>query len=610
MRNGTCLKNAMFFIIVVIVIVNICFGQSYWKRTYYEGYAETWILTNKPTILQTQDDGFIYGENIISSGASEISIKLRKIKANGDTLWTRTFPGEMGQDQSTIIPTPDGNFLVAGLTTVGSYFLMKINSNGDVLWTKTYGEITGTSLYIILPTSDDNFLLGGLGYRDISIVKVTPNGDFLWTRTFKCTPDLSGFTILPITQGYLLSFLKNKDCKGSALNYLLKISQNGDSIWTKIFEETGDFHTFFNIILPTIDGNYLLGGHRVGIDSRSVLLAIITPNGETLWTGTYNQDVDEICAVLPIPDGNFIIAGCYTKYYPPNAWLTKIQPNGDNLWTKVYKGGIEYVSFSKILPTSDGNYLLAGKNYLSNEPGWGICLVKINHNGDTLWTRSIIPPADVYQPTIYSTQDDNFILAGFDVNMKKSVLIFIVADQYASNASLFTYKIPTYCDDTLNFGYVPLKTPSGMIVSTGGTISWTPQTDSAYMEHVEFLVVNDAGGKDTLTFNIFINSNYKAQIKSIKQSNFIKNACNSFEILTAPSSHRITFSLPAATTSLHIYDINGRLIDRVVPIISNSRAYAVWPGNSPGCAKIPTGKYFAKVTMGKNGAVKPFLYIR
>ncbi len=44
-----------------------------------------------------------------------------------------------------------------------------------------------------------------------------------------------------------------------------------------------------------------------------------------------------------------------------------------------------------------------------------------------------------------------------------------------------------------------------MTVSLGGAISWTPTTDSAYMDHAEFIVADDQGAKDTVTFNIFVN---------------------------------------------------------------------------------------------------------
>jgi len=49
-----------------------------------------------------------------------------------------------------------------------------------------------------------------------------------------------------------------------------------------------------------------------------------------------------------------------------------------------------------------------------------------------------------------------------------------------------------------------------MTVSPGGTISWTPATDSVYTEHVEYLVVNDDGRKDTLTFNMFVQFGLRA----------------------------------------------------------------------------------------------------
>jgi hypothetical protein len=148
-----------------------------------------------------------------------------------------------------------------------------------------------------------------------------------------------------------------------------------------------------------------------------------------------------------------------------------------------------------------------------------------------------------------------------------------------------------------------------MTVSTGGTVSWTPTTDSVYMDHAEYLVVNDAGRKDTLTFNIFVNSDYHAPA-SIKPSRITKSPSKPFEIISTTFSNKIKFSLPSSVTSICIYDINGRIVDRIAPIVSTSGASAVWPCNGAGNGKIPTGKYFAKVSDGRKSAVKSVLYVR
>jgi hypothetical protein len=186
--------------------------------------------------------------------------------------------------------------------------------------------------------------------------------------------------------------------------------------------------------------------------------------------------------------------------------------------------------------------------------------------------------------------------------------IIDVADQYANNNQAFTYKIPVYGPDTLNFGYSPLKTPPGMTVSLGGAISWIPQTDSAYVEHIEYVIVNDLGKKDTLLFNLFVNYPMTA---SIKPSPAKKNDLKQFDIVTIPPSGTIKFSLPPSVSHVSIYNINGRLVDKIAPTISNCTMVAIWSGISSSGSKVPTGRYFVKVSSNNHTSmVKPFLYIR
>jgi hypothetical protein len=239
--------------------------------------------------------------------------------------------------------------------------------------------------------------------------------------------------------------------------------------------------------------------------------------------------------------------------------------------------------------------------------GW---LLKTKPNGDTIWTKNYGGAGDDYFYTIQPTSDGNFWAVGstnsFGMGRDDGWIIRLIADQYAYKDSLFIYKIPTYGEDTLDFGYTPLKVPSGMRVSLGGTISWTPQSDSSYIEHVEYLVLNDTGRKDTLTFNILVNYYPSA---SVKFSRINKTQINSFKITATSSSNRIKFVLPSLTTSFCIYDVNGRIVDKINPVITGSEAYAFWPGASSSCTKIPQGKYFAKISLGENTTVKPFLIV-
>jgi hypothetical protein len=119
------------------------------------------------------------------------------------------------------------------------------------------------------------------------------------------------------------------------------------------------------------------------------------------------------------------------------------------------------------------------------------------------------------------------------------------------------------------------------------------------MDHIEFQVSDDFGKKDTLTFNIFVNSKDRPS-KVINPASSLSNQAHQSGIAIFSSSSYINFSLPVTTGSLAIYDIHGRLVQKL-SITSNM---AVWRG------KITAGRYFAKMTDGKRDMVKAFMVVQ
>jgi hypothetical protein len=232
---------------------------------------------------------------------------------------------------------------------------------------------------------------------------------------------------------------------------------------------------------------------------------------------------------------------------------------------------------------------------------WDAYLLKIKPDGDTLWTKTYGDTDNSWAFAITPTPDGNFIVAGYTQSSagdQKVFLFSLIDDRYAYKNTPFFFKIPI-SGDSLSHGYTPLKVPTGMTVSLGGTISWTPTTDSSYMDHVEFLVSDDVGKKDTLTFNIFVNSKDHPS-KAINPTSGLKNQAYQSGISISTFSSYTSFSLPVPTGSLAIYDIHGRLVQNL-SIINNS---AVWqPKNA-------TGRYVARMMLGKSNVSKAFVVVK
>jgi hypothetical protein len=186
--------------------------------------------------------------------------------------------------------------------------------------------------------------------------------------------------------------------------------------------------------------------------------------------------------------------------------------------------------------------------------------------GQSYWKRTYGGINSERANAITPTPEGNFIVAGhtlpFEAIYYYIWLISIIDDRYAYKDVPFTFKIPV-SGDSLNHGYSLLKVPSGMTVSMGGTISWVPKTDSVYMDHAEFLVSDDFGKRDTLTFNIFVNNKDHPLKEADRLSRAgIPHSKNDISVQSL-SSKEVRFSLPGGASSLRVYDVRGQLLENL-----------------------------------------------
>jgi uncharacterized delta-60 repeat protein len=548
------MRKILISLMAVVVFAGACLGQTNWRRA-YGGTGDD----EAKAITPTPDGNFIVAGQTMSIGTGNVAIYLLKIKPDGDTLWTKTYGGNRTTWVNAITPTPDGNFMLAGSTNSfgaggNDVYLLKIKPTGDTIWTKTYG---------------------GTGYDYGQAVTSTPDGNFLVAGTTFGT--------------------------GKVDVYLLKVNSNGDTLWTKKYG--GIYAHFGKAITPTPDGNFIVAGSTSSIGAGDeVYLLKIKPNGDTIWTKTYGgSDNDDAVAITPTPDENFLVAGQTSSFGAGSeVYLLKIKPDGDTLWTKTYEGPEPDSDYaSAIMPTPEGNFMVAGHTTFSSAPGSYAYLLKVNPNGDMIWKKAYSwCSANAISPA----PETNFIAVGYttpDSGINYHAwIISIVNCRYAYKDVPFAFKIPV-SGDSLNHGYTPLKVPSGMTVSMGGTIAWTPKTDSVYMDHAEFLVTDDFGIKDTLTFDIYVNSK-DHPIKTINPVSRSANPSLNDIAIRSLSSKEVRFSLPGGTSSLRVYDVRGQLLENI-PIKSGQ---ATWQ------SKRAAGRYFAKAIWEKNEMVKGFTVVR
>jgi hypothetical protein len=160
------------------------------------------------------------------------------------------------------------------------------------------------------------------------------------------------------------------------------------------------YYYFFSIciILITID---------------TVTFASGTQELESLFNQTYGGKYSEIASfAVETPDNGFMIVGSTTSYGAGDSdiWLLKINSNGVPEWNKTY-GTPAYESSQYIIKTDDNAYLITGRtNY--GEGDVDLLLLKVDHEGQLLWNRTMGGAGDEWMWEIDKTSDGGYALAG------------------------------------------------------------------------------------------------------------------------------------------------------------------------------------------------------
>lgn len=129
---------------------------------------------------------------------------------------------------------------------------------------------------------------------------------------------------------------------------------------------------------------------------------------DTLWTKTYGgTDHDGGYSLCETLDGGFIITG-YSRSFTPGICLIKTDINGDTLWTRIFETPPLCRGGSSVQQTSDRGYIVVGENvrpfYLTD-----IYLIKTDSLGDTLWTRLIGGRNHDFSPCVVESSDSCYV---------------------------------------------------------------------------------------------------------------------------------------------------------------------------------------------------------
>jgi len=237
----------------------------------------------------------------------------------------------------------------------------------------------------------------------IVIAQAQPPVD--WIRTYDAGGS-DGFLDIYLMPdgGYALcgyTYDPQGDVRLSRDMWIARIEENGNLTWSQTYGLADSYDALYSII-ETDQGNFLAGG-RLG-DQFSAIL--VNEEGEEIWRQTYGGG--ECNAVIELKSGEFLLGGSWSG---SRGAAVLIDGDGDALWDESY-GQADSDRF-KTMRETQGGVILGGYSYFRNQrPIYRVWVLKIDFNGEQLWSNHIAPQNDQMCRSMVSIPNAGFALAG------------------------------------------------------------------------------------------------------------------------------------------------------------------------------------------------------
>lgn len=247
-------------------------GNILWEKTYGNNENEKASRFS----MNSNNDYIIVG-NTIRNGKNAVGFILM-VDKDGNELWKK----DTDNPECTfndIISLPDGNVVVAGTESkdsLNTMCLSKYAVNGSLLWQKKYRENMNAMAESIHALPDGGFILAGRNCNriqkrsDLWIIRFNDNDEEMWNKKYQfdereiipkcicCTPDeklmVAGWSATCMNFGDESNLVMDYDL------FLIKISREGDMIWTKNIDSEGNEGG--NALAVRPDGKILLAGKK------------------------------------------------------------------------------------------------------------------------------------------------------------------------------------------------------------------------------------------------------------------------------------------------------------------------------------------------------------
>jgi len=371
----------------------------------------------------------------------------------------------------------------------------------DTLWTKIYGGQDADYCLDGQQTFDGGYVFTGelyvagqgwVGY----LFKTDSVGDTVWVKLYDFA--IGHSVVQRPDSGYIIAGV----APGADI-CLLKTDSHGDTLWTKKFG--GNAWDFAWSVQLTSDEGYILAGETESFGAGNADVYVIKTDsmGDTLWTRTCGgTGADRAFSIQETRDGGYIVAG-HTSSFGTRAfdvYVLKMDLDGDTLWTRTY-GGSDHDRGRTVSQAFDGGYIIVGYTASYGAGGGDVWLIKTDSLGDTLWTRTYGGADGDEGYGLYCTSDGEVAIVGWTYSYGTGGAdIYLVKVDSCGNA-LWS---GTYGGSDTDLGLVVQETFDGGYILFGETRSFGAGNLDIYLIKINpFSLIFPNGGEMLLSDSIY-----------------------------------------------------------------------------------------------------------
>lgn len=353
-------------------------------------------------------------------------------------------------------------FIMKSFLIINTYvfIMISLNLNAQITFEKSIGNSEFQGGWSVQQTNDGGYIIGGNTYigskSKIYAVKTDEYGDTIWTKSYGNDQwdDLKYEVYQTFDGGYIVGSTYCSNSCDTLDFYLVKTDQYGNILWEKKYDNNGNEDVGSSLI-PTNDGGYVITGHTMDtLTEISKLYTIKTDqSGIIQWDKIINEPYTIGMSVRELNSGGYIIGGMSDM----NFYLVKLDLNGDTVWTKTYNKGPSFDSpILTIEQCTDGGFVFFSSTTVnSNIYSY---LFKVNANGDSLWAKNNYQNASFTYGV--QTSDGGLVMTGIEDIYNNASFLIVKTDDNGITLWERTYvgkggySYGTSIKQTNDYGYI------------------------------------------------------------------------------------------------------------------------------------------------------------